>query len=248
MEARIKDNLSTLGDLALPFNFGSRVLILLAHPDDEVLSCGGTIARLTEEGAEVHVSFFADGVFSRDGDAGDREAELCARREAARKAGNVLGAASVAFGDLPDNQMDTVPLLQVIREVERLVDRHRPDTVVTHHAGDLNVDHRTMHKAVVTACRPQPGQGVRRILFGEVASSTEWQTPNSAAPFVPNLFVDISTTLERKLAALRAYEGELRPWPHARSLDAVEHHDRWRGATVGMEAAEAFVLGRLLIR
>jgi LmbE family N-acetylglucosaminyl deacetylase len=123
---------------------------------------------------------------------------------------------------------------------------HRPQTVFTHHAGDLNVDHRRLHEAVAVACRPQPGQSVKTLLCFEVASSTEWQVPGGAPAFMPNWFVDISRTLERKMRALEGYATELRDWPHPRSTRGVEHLARWRGATVGADAAEAFVLARHL--
>jgi LmbE family N-acetylglucosaminyl deacetylase len=222
------------------------ILILAAHPDDEVLGCGGTIAKFTEVGVDVNVAFFADGVFSRADQLASHQQELSSRRIAAQKACDMLGVKSVSFGDFPDNRMDKVPLLEIVQAVEVLVAKHQPDTVFTHHAGDVNIDHRRLYEAVVTACRPQQGHPVRKLLCFEVPSSTEWQLPGSAPPFVPNWFVDISATLDRKLASLEVYAEELRPWPHPRSLRAVEHLARWRGATVGVDAAEAFVLGRQL--
>ena len=128
----------------------------------------------------------------------------------------------------------------------RLIAEHRPDTVFTHHVGDVNIDHRRIHEAVVTACRPQQNHPVRTLLCFEVPSSTEWQVAGSAPSFAPNYFVDISNTLDRKLAALDAYAAELRNWPHPRSRQGVEHLARWRGATVGVEASEAFMVGRVL--
>lgn len=222
------------------------ILILAAHPDDEVLGCGGTIAKLADEGAIIHVAFLADGVFSREGDAGAQQAELAARRAAAQKGCDILGVKSVFFGEFPDNRMDTIALLDIIKPIEALVAKYQPDTTFTHHAGDVNIDHRRIHEAVVTACRPQRGHPVKTLLCFEVPSSTEWQLPGSAPVFAPNWFVDISDTLERKLAALDAYAAELRAWPHPRSRQAVEHLAHWRGATVGVDAAEAFALGRQL--
>jgi N-acetylglucosamine malate deacetylase 1 len=223
------------------------ILVVAAHPDDEVLGCGGTLARLADAGAQVHVAFLADGVSSRDGtSSADMAAELAERRAAAKRACAILGASGVSFDDFPDNRLDTVPRLQVIRSIEALIRHHRPDTVFTHHAGDVNIDHRCIHDAVIAACRPQRAHPVRTLLCFEVASSTEWQLPGSGAAFTPNWFVDISASLERKLSALEAYAAELRDWPHPRSLRGVEHLARWRGATVGVDAAEAFVLGRQL--
>ena len=222
------------------------ILVLAAHPDDEALGCGGTIARLAGEGSSIHVAFLADGVSSRDGSGAAQQIELKSRRDAARKACEILGAKSVSFGDLPDNRMDGVNLLDIVKTVEALITEHRPDTLFTHHAGDLNVDHRRAHEAAVTACRPYQGQQVRTLLFFEVPSSTEWQPPSVGSVFAPNWFVDISKTLERKLAALDSYAAELRPWPHPRSRQGVEHLARWRGATIGVDAAEGFGLGRQL--
>ena len=229
-----------------PMGKPKSVLVIAAHPDDEALGCGGSLAMLAKAGAAVHVAFLADGVTSRDSDKAQLAGEIRARRMAAEKACAILGAASTFFGDFPDNQMDTVALLSVVKSIEALIARHRPDTVFTHHAGDVNVDHRRVQEAVVAACRPQPGHCVKLLLSFEVASSTEWQPPASATVFAPNWFIDISGTLDRKLEALDAYSSEMRAWPHPRSREAVTHLARWRGASVGVEAAEAFVLGRLI--
>jgi LmbE family N-acetylglucosaminyl deacetylase len=222
------------------------ILIVAAHPDDEVLGCGGTMAKLAQQGATIHVAFLADGVSSRDGYPTAQQAELTSRRTAAQKACDILGVKSVSFGDFPDNRMDTIALLDIIKPIEALVAKFQVDMVFTHHAGDVNIDHRRIHEAVSAACRPQLGHPVKTLLSFEVSSSTEWQLSGSAPAFAPNWFVDISETLDRKLAALEAYAAELRPWPHPRSRQGVEHLARWRGATVGVDAAEAFILGRQL--
>jgi LmbE family N-acetylglucosaminyl deacetylase len=228
----------------------SSVLVIGAHPDDEALGSGGTIARFSAEGREVHLAFLANGVGSRGGQGTElAQAEhdaLDRRRTAARKAAVIMGAASVSFDDLPDNRLDTIPLLEIAQRVEALIAQYRPSVVLTHHAGDLNIDHRCVHQAVNTACRPQRGHPVRTLLAFEVPSSTEWQPPGSGPAFEPNWFVDISETFATKRSALEAYREEMRPWPHPRSLEAVEHLARWRGATVGYEAAEAFMLLRQL--
>jgi LmbE family N-acetylglucosaminyl deacetylase len=222
------------------------VLIIAAHPDDEVLGCGGTIAKLADEGSTIHVAFLSDGVFSRTDDHANQQQKLHTRRAAAQKACDILGVNSVSFGDFPDNRMDTVALLDITKALEELITKHRPEILFTHHAGDINIDHRRTHEAVVTACRPQCAHPVKTLLCFEVPSSTEWQLPGSAPVFAPNWFMDVSGTLERKLAALDAYAAELRTWPHPRSRQGVEHLARWRGATIGVDAAEAFVLGRQL--
>jgi len=221
-----------------------RVLVIVAHPDDEVLGCGGTILRHVKAGDQVSVLILADGESSREGGA----ARIAARAQAAREAAAILGVMQPILQGLPDNQLDSRPRLELVKLVERHIGEFAPGVVYTHHAGDLNVDHRRVHEAVVTACRPQQGHPVGRLLFFEMPSSTEWQPPRSDEPFLPNCFVDISSVLELKMKALRAYDSEMRPWPHPRSYAGVEHLARWRGATVGCEAAEAFMLGREIRR
>ena len=220
-----------------------KVLVVAAHPDDEALGCGGTIAKHAVGGDEVVVVFLADGVTSRQPST-DHTAGISRRQNAARSAASILGIRDVRFGDLPDNRLDTVPMLSIARVVEAIIREVGPTTVYTHYAHDLNVDHRLVHEAVMTAVRPQPGSGIATVLTFETPSSTEWRSPQSAPAFSPNWFADITDTLDVKLLALDAYEEEMRPWPHVRSREAVEHLARWRGATIGRQAAEAFVLAR----
>jgi N-acetylglucosamine malate deacetylase 1 len=222
------------------------ILVVAAHPDDEVLGCGGTIAKFADEGASVHVAFLADGVSSRALGSEAFQDELGSRRLAAQTACDILGVRSVSFENFSDNSMDAVSVLTITKAIETIVAARRPQMLLTHHAGDLNVDHQRVHQAVVTACRPQGDLSVTTLLCFEVPSSTEWQVPGSAPAFAPNWFVDVSATFDRKLRALRAYSTELREWPHPRSLQGLEHLARWRGATIGSDAAEAFVLGRHL--
>lgn len=226
----------------------TRVLVVAAHPDDEVLGCGGAIARHCAEGAAVSVLIMADGVGSRTG--GDDAAHsraLSARKRSADRAAEILGVHEVTLLSYGDNRMDGVELLDVVQDIEKLVREFAPGVVYTHHGADVNVDHRIVHDAVVAACRPLPDHPVRQLLFFETPSSTEWRPPGSFAPFVPNWFVDVGATLDKKLAALEAYSDELRDFPHPRSLRAVEHLARWRGATAGLDAAEAFELGRHIL-
>lgn len=224
------------------------VLVVAAHPDDEVLGCGGAISHHADAGDQVQVLIVAEGATSRQQlrDRSQATPELMGLAQAAQRAGAILGAQGVELLDLPDNRLDSIDRLDLIKHIEQRISRHQPQTVYVHHAGDVNVDHRRLHEAVVTACRPTPGHSVRRLLSYEVASSTEWQPPGSAPLFQPNWFVDISALWPRKLQALEAYSAEMRPWPHPRSLEAVEHMVRWRGAQVGVEAAEAFCLLRQL--
>jgi LmbE family N-acetylglucosaminyl deacetylase len=225
---------------------GRRIAVIVAHPDDEVLGCGGTLRRHTLAGDEVWTIILADGETSRD--AVGASHAVAGRESAARAAAHILGVQHVNVHGFPDNRLDSLALLDIVKVLEMYLGSIEPDTVYTHHSGDLNVDHRRVHEAVVTACRPQPGHSVQRLLFFEIPSSSEWQTPQSGQPFLPNWFVDVSATLDAKIQALKAYAAEMRAWPHPRSYEGIEHLARWRGATVGCMAAEAFALGREIRR
>lgn len=219
-----------------------KILVVAAHADDEALGCGGTIARHVAEGDHVCVVFMADGVASR---AQVDQAELQRRNQARDAALDIQGVTHWHALDFPDNRMDSVPLLDVVQALEPIIEQVQPVRVYTHHNGDLNVDHRITHQAVMTACRPVPGSSVREILAFEVMSSTEWATP-VVAPFVPNVFVDISDYLPKKLEALTAYDMEMRPAPHSRSVAHIEALALHRGNCVGLDAAEAFEMVRVV--
>jgi len=224
------------------------ILIIVAHPDDEVLGCGGSMAKWSQGGNDVHVLIMVEGITSRDKsrDRVTRQNELSHLAQSAKKAGKILGVQSVELLDYPDNRMDSVDLLDVVKTIEKYVEKLAPEIIVTHHSGDLNIDHQIIHQAVMVACRPQPDHPVQRILSFEVPSATEWQSNTFVKPFMPNWFEDISDTLDQKIKSLKAYESEMRKWPHARSIKAVEHLARWRGASVGCVAAEAFMLNRFI--
>lgn len=224
-----------------------KVLVVAAHPDDEVLGCGGTMARLAREGHAVHVAIMAEGITSRHSQRSDADAEELSRlHQQARAAATQLGAKEVRLFKLPDNRLDTVPLLDIVKLVEDLVHELQPEVIYTHHPGDLNIDHGVVHRAVLTATRPLPGLSVREIYAFEVPSSTEWAFQRLEPVFRANVFVDVSGTLEAKLAALACYEGEGRPFPHPRSPQTLRANAvRW-GSVSGCEAAEAFELVRMV--
>lgn len=218
------------------------VLVVAAHTDDEALGCGGTIARHVAAGDVVHAVFLADGVTSR---VGTNKSEFERREAAAKVAQQLLGIRSIDYLGLADNRLDAAALLDIVQPLEAVIQSRRPDIVYTHHSGDLNVDHRVAHKAVLTACRPLPDSTVREIYAFEVMSSTEWAGPG-AVPFIPTLHIDISEFLSVKLAALAAYELEMRAPPHSRNFAHVEHLARHRGHSVGVDAAEAFCVVRVV--
>ncbi|QKJ67894.1 PIG-L family deacetylase [Deefgea piscis] len=219
----------------------NKVLVIAAHPDDEILGCGATIAKHISDGDEVHVAILAQGLLSRED---EENISLSVLYEAAHKANLILGVSSLHLHDFPDNQMDSIPRLQVAKKIEGLLNLVKPNMVYTHWVGDVNIDHQRIHEAAIIACRPYPGQSVKKLLFFEIASSTEWQLPSSAPMFNPNWFVDSTLHLKTKIEALECYFSELREWPHPRSVKAITHMAHWRGATVGVDSAEAFILGR----
>jgi LmbE family N-acetylglucosaminyl deacetylase len=221
------------------------VLVIAAHPDDEVLGCGATIARLAGEGHDVYIAILAEGITSRFAERKDADAGLLTRlHQDCRNVASILGAKDVSLYGLPDNRMDTVALLDVVKIVEDLVERLKPSDIYTHHPGDLNVDHQVTFRAVMTATRPMPGQPVRNVYTFEVMSSTEWAFQHFAPEFRPNVFMDVATTLETKIRAMSVYESEARPFPHPRSADSLRAYARRWGSVSGCEAAEAFELIR----
>jgi LmbE family N-acetylglucosaminyl deacetylase len=220
------------------------VLVCAAHPDDEVLGCGGTMARHVDRGDTVHVIFVADGIGARKGSSAEHERALVERREAAENAARVIGCQTPHHLDFPDQRLDTIPLLDITQSIEALLTTIRPDLIYTHHEGDLNADHRLVSEATMTAVRPTPGQGVVAVYGFETLSSTEWVFHSRGTAFRPNRFVGIETTLGRKLDALRAYRAEMRAFPHPRSYKTVEALATLRGSTVGLAAAEAFTVLR----
>ncbi len=221
------------------------VLVIAAHPDDEALGCGGTVARLAAEGAAVSVLILATGLTSRADFDPVRDADrLRVHRERAQRAGALLGAREVNFGGFPDQRMDTVPLLEITQTIEREIARVRPETVFTQHGGDLNMDHAITFRATLTATRPMAGGGVKRVYAYEIPSSTEWAFQQFAPHFVPQVFFDISATLETKIAAMQVYESETRAFPHPRAPESLRAiAARW-GSAVGVRAAEAFCVVR----
>lgn len=224
------------------------IAVIAAHPDDEVLGCGGTLARLAIN-HNIVILFISEGETARDRFYSDVNIDrLAARNAASEKACKILGCSSVTALNFPDNRLDSFDRLDIIKHIEEFIAQHSPSMVFTHHAGDVNIDHRIVHDAVIAACRPQPGCPVKELLFFEVPSSTEWRPSCSDQMFAPDVFYDITGTLPTKLDALQAYEKELRPFPHPRSLKAVEALATWRGATVGVEAAEAFMIGRIVYK
>jgi LmbE family N-acetylglucosaminyl deacetylase len=218
-----------------------RVLTVAAHPDDETLGAGGTIAWHTARGDTVWVCILTEGASSRH----DRvEQQL----DCARRACDTLGVDNLVLVGLPDQRLDTLSLLDVIGPIEQCIEDLQPDVVLTHFGGDVNEDHRLVSRATMVATRPVPGTPVKRVCAFEIPSSTDWAPPVPGSVFAPNLFVDISGTLETKLTAMKAYadtyRSEVRPFPHPRSMEALTAYAQRSGAVSGLLAAEPFMLLR----
>jgi len=217
------------------------ILVIAAHSDDEAIGCSGTMAKHITAGDRVHVLFMTNGVGSRDDDLAKAEE----RENYAFKAMKILNVSSMQNLDFPDNRMDTVALLEVTQAIETKINELQPEIIYTHHIGDLNIDHQITHKAVMTACRPQPDYCVKEIYAFEVLSSTEWQSPG-LMPFMPNVFIDISEQIEIKKQVLEVYSQEMREPPHTRSIENIIRLNVMRGNHAGYKYAESFVLLRFL--
>jgi LmbE family N-acetylglucosaminyl deacetylase len=222
-----------------------KILIIAAHPDDEVLGCGGTITRLVQEGKEVHILILTDGFSSRTEFYTSKKVELLKQHHKyALEAGSLMGVSEVKVLGFPDQKMDTLPILDIIQAIELEIKRIQPDTIFTHHGGDLNQDHVISYRATLTATRPMVGECVRSLYAYEVPSSTEWSFQRFSPYFKPSVFFNISNTLETKISAMEVYKSEVRNFPHPRSSEALRAiAQRW-GSVVGFNAAEAFELIR----
>ena len=217
----------------------TRVVVIAAHPDDELLGAGGTLVRHVQNGDEVHAVIVADGAGSR------YPAELVATLEKqARQAAEVIGFASIQFLSFPDQRLDTVPLIELTQRLEGVLDDIEPGTVYTHFPEDVNTDHGLVGRCTWTACRPYARPQLKKFAVFETPSSTEWAWPMTGTEFRPNLFVDVTDTIEAKIAAMECYETELRDYPHPRSSRALRERAAYWGSHIGRLAAEPLVVLR----
>lgn len=215
------------------------VLVIAAHPDDEVLGPGGTIARHTRGGDEVHTVVVADGATSRYEDH-----MVGVLAVASEKVAGLLGVTDARMLGLPDQRLDSLALLEVTQQVQEIVAQVHPTIVYTHCPWDVNADHGVVSRATWTACRPYVAPQLTRFAVFETPSSTEWGWPAGSETFLPNLFVDITSTLEDKLTAMSFYESELRDYPHPRSLRALRERAAYWGSRVSRTAVEPFQILR----
>ncbi len=224
-------------------------LIFAAHPDDEILGCGGLISELASRGERIKCVFLSDGETSRKiSNSSNIDTKFTERiklrQESAIKVSKYFSIDSPKFFQFMDNNMDNYPLLEIIKVIEQEIIEFDPYRVITHFPGDLNIDHKLVSKATITASRPLPGSSIKELLFFETLSSTEFNYDLSDYFFRPNLFIDISSHIERKIEALQFYNSEIRDFPHPRSLDGVKSLSKYRGMCAGFDLAEAFILAR----
>lgn len=226
------------------------ILVVSAHPDDEIIGMGGVLKKLSKDN-KIKVLFLADGITARkqSGFKNSKEYEVTKsqkklmqkeiekRKKHAIKALKLLGVKETKFLDLPDNELDLIPFLKIVKEVEKEIEKTKCDTIFTHHHNDLNIDHRLAYEASITAARPLEHSKINSIISFEAISSSDWRHPYS---FKPNLFIDISKELPQKIKALKEYKNEIREFPHPRSKETLEAVAiRW-GSLYGYKAAEAF--------
>lgn len=224
----------------------SKILVVAAHPDDEILGVGGTIKKHVNKGDEVFALILGEGQTSRWADRSEVSKDILDSLHAdSVNAGKIIGFSEIYFENVPDNRFDSVDLLDVVKIVEKYVKDIKPEIIYTHHGGDLNIDHRITNEAVLTATRPIGDYPVKEIYGFETVSSTEWNFGNKEASFFPQKFVDVTETFCDKLKAMEEYKSELCEFPHPRSLKQLEALATLRGGIVGKKYAEAFEVIRI---
>jgi len=222
-----------------------KILIVAAHPDDEVLGCFGTVARLIQEGYEAYTLILGEGKTSRDAtrEVGSKKDEIAVLKGEIHQANNHIGIKKVFIEHFPDNRFDSVDLLDIIKVISKVKEEIKPDIIFTHFANDLNIDHQITYKAVITATRPMENETVKEIYSFEILSSTEWNYPIS---FAPDTYFDISKTIDLKIDAMKSYGSELCTYPHPRSIEGIELNAKFQGMRVGKKYVEAFKTVRVV--
>ena len=222
-----------------------KILIIAAHPDDEVLGCFGTVAKMVKEGDEAYTLILGEGKTSRDEQRSieNKKAELNILNQEIEKANSVINIKKTFIENFPDNRFDSVDLLDIVKAILKVKEEIKPDIIFTHYENDLNIDHQITYQAVVTATRPMENESVEEIYSFEVLSSTEWSYPLS---FSPDLFFDISETIELKKEAMKQYDSELCQFPHPRSIEGIELNAKYHGMRVGKAYVEAFKTVRVI--
>ena len=221
-----------------------KILVISAHPDDEILGCGASMSYFSRKGYIINTLILSRGIDSRKNEK-NKKTKKAILEIAAIKANKIVGSKKIDFENFPDNKFDTVPLLEVVQSIESKINNFKPSIILTHHFNDLNIDHEVVNRATIIATRPIPKRNKFKILTYEVNSSTDWANNNKPGKFSPNYFIKVSKTdLKKKVEALKCYKTEMRKWPHTRSISAIKNLSKLRGSSVGLEYAESFHLFR----
>lgn len=222
-----------------------KILVIAAHPDDEILGCGGTIAKYIKQGAKVKTIILTKGISSRYEKITNKVKNIQSKlRKSSMLANRAIGVKEISYYDLSDNEFDNKSLLSLVKILEKEIKKFKPNKIFTHFINDLNIDHQYIAKAVITAARPEYKSSVSEIIFFEVNSSTDYQINSNGMQFEPNFFVDISKTLKNKKNALNLYKSEMKKYPHSRSVKAIIDKNITTGNSFGLLACEAFQIVR----
>ncbi|MFO7523825.1 MAG: PIG-L deacetylase family protein [Ignavibacteriaceae bacterium] len=221
-----------------------KILVIAAHPDDEVYGMGGTIAKLSNDGNEVHVLIVTDGSTIQYKNHSQLDQIITNKKNEIEKANRILGTKEIHFGNLPDMRLDSIDHIEINKVIEEAVNDINPQVVYTHFYGDVNLDHQRVYEATLVACRPIPNQVVKEIFCYRVPSSTEWAPQNETSFFRANVINCIENFEKQKSEAIEAYKTEIREYPHPRSVRAVKALDLALGLKYGIGPAEEFILLR----
>lgn len=235
----------------ISFLKSKRILVVVAHPDDELLGLGATMHKLIHEhNCKVRAVILGEGITSRSNERDPEKwsEELKTHRLNIEEARKAIGYESVGIYDFPDNRFDTVALLDIIKVIEKEKEDFQPEIIFTHHGGDVNIDHQLTFDAVVTATRPMEGEIVKTVITFETPSGTEWIASSDPRKFTPNLFIEVSEkNLEAKIKGMESYEFEKRNYPHPRSPKSLMILAKYRGIIVGKKFVEAFTIIRSIV-
>jgi len=225
--------------------YNETILIIVSHTDDETLAMGGTIAKHINSGDKVYAISMTDGLSARNN---ATNSEIRERFNASEKAAEILGFKWIKKGNFPDNQIDSIPLINIIKFIEEVKSQINPSIIYTHSSADLNIDHQLVSKAVLTSFRPQLNETWKEIRLFEIPSSTDYGHRAVTNIFTPNLYINIEETWELKLKALKSYDAEMKVYPNSRSYIGLENLSKYRGNQVGLKFAESFEILRKIIR
>jgi LmbE family N-acetylglucosaminyl deacetylase len=228
-----------------------KILVVVAHPDDELLGLGATMHKLiNEQSCTVRAIILGEGITSRSEKRNPEQwsEELKTHRQNIEAARKSIGYESVGIYDFPDNRFDTIALLDIVKIIEKEKQDFQPEIIFTHHGGDVNIDHQRTFEAVITATRPMEDEVVKAVITFETPSGTEWIASSDTRKFTPNLFIEVSEeNIEAKIIGMESYEFEKRKYPHPRSPEALKILAHYRGLIVGKKFAESFTIIRFVL-